>query len=159
MTFIIHLVKHELGRKTEITEHFLGFIPVNDTSGELLTNTLLKQLEDLKISFNNLRGQGYDNGTNMKGKKSGVQKRILDMNPHAFFVSCRVQSLNLVVNYAALCSKEAVIFFGIIQELYNFFTALTHRWEVLQKNVANLTVKPPNQTRWDSRTEAVLPFK
>lgn len=159
MTLIMRFVKYASGEKAVITEHFLGFIPVNDTSGDSLTNILIKQLEELKIPFNNLRGQGYDNGANMKGKKSGVQKRILDLNPRAFFVPCGAHSLNLVVNDAALCSKEAVSFFGIIQELYNFFAASTHRWEVLQKNVINLTLKPLSQTRWESRIEAVLPFR
>lgn len=80
------------------------------------------------------------------------------MNPHAFFVFRGTHYLNLVVNDAPLCSKEAVIFFGIIQEIYNFFTASTYCWEVLQKHVVNLTVKPLSQTRWKSYIEAVLPF-
>jgi hypothetical protein len=35
-----------------------------------------------------MRGQGYDNGANMSGKHAGVQKRILDMNPRAFYAQC-----------------------------------------------------------------------
>ena len=71
-----------------------------------------------------MRGQGYDNGSNMKGKNVGVHKRILDLNPRAFFISCGSHSLNLVVNDAALSSIVAVNFFSIVQEIYNFFLDL-----------------------------------
>lgn len=50
-----------------------------------------------------MRRQGYDNGSNMKRKQSGVQKRVGDINPRAFYVPCSAHSLNLVVNDAALC--------------------------------------------------------
>nr|XP_047123034.1 zinc finger MYM-type protein 1-like [Hydra vulgaris] len=49
----------------------------------------------LNISF--CRGQGYDNGANMKGKKIGLQKRILDLNPLAFYLPCGSHSLDLVI--------------------------------------------------------------
>lgn len=32
-----------------------------------------------------MRGQGYDNGSNMKGIKQGVQQRVLNINPRALF--------------------------------------------------------------------------
>lgn len=58
-----------------------------------------------------MRGQGYDNGANMKGQHSGIQIRIRNINPRAFFVSCSAHSLNLVVNDAVKASKEAIEFF------------------------------------------------
>ena len=33
-----------------------------------------------------IRGQCYDNGSNMKGKNQGVQRR-LNINPKAFYIS------------------------------------------------------------------------
>lgn len=159
MSLVVRFVKCQSGEKADIKEHFLGFFQVDETTGESLTNVLVKQLEDLKIPLKNLRGQGYDNGANMRGKYSGVQKRILNMNPRAFFVPCGAHTLNLVVNDAALCSAEAVSLFGIIQEVYNFFGASPHRWEILKKHVTDLTVKPLNETRWESRINAVVPLR
>ncbi|CAH2250900.1 zinc finger MYM-type 1-like [Pelobates cultripes] len=63
-----------------IEERFLGFLPVHNSSGEGLTEAILNELEMLKIPLSDMRGQGYDNGSNMKGKHSGVQKRIMDLN-------------------------------------------------------------------------------
>lgn len=45
---------------------------------------VLSELENLGLSLKNCCGQGYDNGANMKGQKSGVQARILSKNPLAF---------------------------------------------------------------------------
>jgi hypothetical protein len=56
----------------------------------------------------------------MKGKHSGVQRRIRNINPRAFFVPCSAHSLNLIVNDAVKSSKEAIEFFDIIQKVYVF---------------------------------------
>lgn len=57
-----------------IKEHFVEFIPVDDSSGAGLTEVILNMLNKHGLELRNCRGQGYDNGTNMKGKNSGVQK-------------------------------------------------------------------------------------
>jgi len=57
----------------------------------------------------------------MRGKHNGLQKRILNINPRAFFVPCSAHSLNLVVNDAAHISHETVTFFDLVQEIYVFF--------------------------------------
>lgn len=97
-----------------------------------MTEFLIKKLRELDIDFMDMRGQCYDNGSNMRGKHSGVQKRVLDINPRAFYVPCSAHSLNLVVNDAAACCLQAVDFFSTIQEVYNFFSASTSRWDVLK---------------------------
>ncbi|CAH2314604.1 zinc finger MYM-type 1-like [Pelobates cultripes] len=142
-----------------IEERFLGFLPVHNSSGEGLTEAILNELEMLKIPLSDMRGQGYDNGSNMKGKHSGVQKRIMDLNSRAFYVPCSAHSLNLVVNDAAMCCRDASTFFGILQKIYVFLSGSTNRWDVLKKHVSKLTVKPLSDTRWSSRIDAIRPFR
>lgn len=159
MTLIIRYVHCISGKEPSIQERFLGFVPIDSSTGEAITNILLTQLKEMKLPLCNMRGQGYDNGANMKGKHAGVQNRILQVNPRAFFVPCSTHSLNLVVTDAALSCNEAVTFFGIVQEIYNFFSASTHRWSLLKEHVPNLTLKPLCETRWESRIDAVTPFR
>ncbi|CAM5083177.1 unnamed protein product [Natator depressus] len=98
-----------------IKEHILGFVPLKETTGAFMTETILQALETISLSVENLCRQGYDNGSNMKGKDNGVQTRMMEINPRAFFVPCSAHSLNLVVNDAATCCLEASSFFDLAQ--------------------------------------------
>jgi len=156
ITIVVRFVSlNEKTKLVDIREHFLGFCPVTDTTGKGLTAFIVNFLKNHDIEINDMRGQGYDNGANMKGKHNGLQKHILDLNPRAFFVPCAAHSLNLVVNDAAKSSFEISNFFSIVQEIYVFFSASTHRWQVLKNKHPSLTVKPLSETRWESRIDAI----
>ncbi|XP_065678137.1 uncharacterized protein LOC136093135 [Hydra vulgaris] len=47
------------------------------------------------------------------------------------------------------------MFFNIIDQVYNFFSASTKRWLILQSKCPSLTVKPLSDTRWESHINAV----
>lgn len=164
LTMILRYV--DIKKEPEVSQHqvcikesFLGFVPLKETTGAFMTETLVDELQNVGLQIDNLRGQGYDNGSNMKEKHNGVQQRVLDMNPRAFFVPCSAHSLKLVVNDAVKCCLQATKFFGIVQHLYNFFSTSTHRWQVLVSIIKDLTIKPLNETRWESRIDALKPLR
>ena len=111
-------------------------------------------MKELNIPFDDCRGQSYDNGANMKGKKQGVQARLLQFNSRALFVPCAAHSMNLVIADAAKSSRDATGFFGYLQKLFCFFSGATQRWSILTKHV-NLTVKSWSDVRWESRLKSV----
>ncbi|XP_025425934.1 uncharacterized protein LOC112694616 [Sipha flava] len=49
----------------------------------------------------------------------------------ALFAPCFAHSLNLVGSHAVKSCLEAINFFGVVQKLYAFFAASTHRWNLL----------------------------
>lgn len=159
MSVVLRYVKTPANEAVTVCESFLGFIHVEEKTGEFLFETVVKYLEDCGLDLKNMRGQAYDNGSNMVGRISGVQSRILERFLMATFVACANHSCNLVLNDAAKTSSQTITFFGIIQELYVFASGSTNRWEYFKKNLKHFTLKPLSTTRWESRVESLKPLR
>jgi len=154
MTMILRIC-NIVSTPVEINEYFVGFMAVDDSTGLGLAEACLKKLEDLNLCFQNCRGQGYDNGANMKGCNRGVQKRLLELNPKSFYVPCGCHSLNLILGDMAKSSVVATTLFGVLHQIYILFGASTQRWKILKTHVKNLPVKPISDTRWECRIDSV----
>ncbi|KAL6479337.1 hypothetical protein MHYP_G00127700 [Metynnis hypsauchen] len=126
-----------------------------DVSHDEQLSVVLRVVDYTNLDLADCRGQSYDNGSNMQGKKQGVQSRILERNNKALCVPCASHTLNLVVGDAAKSSVTALGFFGLLQRLYALFSASVHRWTILQKHVTDFTIKPLSATRWEARVESV----
>ncbi|KAF8093548.1 hypothetical protein N665_0383s0173 [Sinapis alba] len=87
-----------------------------------------------------IRCQSYDDGSNMKGKHQGVQRRLLDINSKALYMPCACHTIS---------------FFGIVQRIYTLFSGSTKRWNILLDHVPFFTVKSLSNTRWESRINSV----
>ncbi|XP_023733537.2 uncharacterized protein LOC111881375 [Lactuca sativa] len=158
MTIIVRYLTLSYNSVT-VEESFLGFLNVDDTSGKGIFDITLEELQSLGLEIDDMRGQGYDNGANMKGKHQGVQKRFLDINPRAFYTPCGCHSLNLTLCDMANKCVKGKNFFGFIQRIYTIFANSTKRWEILKDNVKAWSLKSLCQTRWESRVESVKAIK
>ena len=82
---------------SHIREEFITFLKLERVRAIDITNAIVNCLEGLGLSLNELRGQGYDGASTMSGEKSGVQKRIRDIQPKALYTHCAGHSLNLAI--------------------------------------------------------------
>jgi len=73
------------------------FITVEHITGDSITTALLSWLEaqDINIAF--CRGQGYDGALSMSSNNVGVQVRICQVCPLAFYIHCQSHQLNLCI--------------------------------------------------------------
>lgn len=78
----------------------------------------------LKLNLDDMRCQGIDNGGPMSGMNVGLQKRVIDLNPRAFFNPCSNQTLKRSVNDVADSCKVplATQFFFIVQIIFVFLS-------------------------------------
>ncbi|XP_065650734.1 zinc finger MYM-type protein 1-like [Hydra vulgaris] len=125
-------------------------------TGKEIAARILHVLTLLNIDFKLCTGQAYDNGPNMAGKYKGVQAVFLEENPNCMFASCGNHTLNLVGVDCAESCKEAILYFGIVQQMYNFFSSSPERWEILKQHVS-ASLHGISKTRWSARIEAVKP--
>ncbi|KAL4143155.1 hypothetical protein QTP88_005518 [Uroleucon formosanum] len=126
-------------------ERFVKLLDNVEHKGTDTYNAVKETLKTLQINFNDLRGQSYDNAANMSD------------NPLAQFTPCAGHGLNTVGTHAAECCPEAISFFDLNQNLYNFFSESPARWNILQSfaNSKNITLKSLSNTRWSARANAV----
>jgi hypothetical protein len=59
MSLIIRYV-HTSSDSVRVEESFLGFLDINDTTGQGLFDVLQNELKNLDLDIDNVRGQGYD---------------------------------------------------------------------------------------------------
>ena len=68
MTLILRCVDISVS-PIKIDEHFVEFLKIDNISGKGLFNEIINAIKNLELDINDVHGQGYDNGFNMKGKK------------------------------------------------------------------------------------------
>ncbi|XP_065650982.1 zinc finger MYM-type protein 1-like [Hydra vulgaris] len=131
-----------------VYERFFCFLQIKNHDGKSLITDILDLLERYDIDITNCRGQAYDNASNMSGKYSGLQARLKERSELAFYIPCAGHSLNLVGQCCVSECINSINYFGVLQSLYSFFVASTHRWDLLKGNHA--TLKRLSDTRWSS---------
>ena len=119
-------------------ERFVKFISTRGHSGYQLADLLFEFIEDNGVSLKDLGGQSYDNASNLSGKYKGMQAIMKECNHQAEYIPRVAHSLNLVGKCAAECCQSAVRFFMFVQRPYVFFSASTHRWNLLSDELKPL---------------------
>lgn len=104
-----------------IQECFISFTPMVLLDAASITDIILKSLTKLGFDYkSSLVGLGFDGASVMSGGISGVQKRIQDKAPFAYYVHCYGHRLNLVLINVAKHVPQAAEFFSLLEQLYIF---------------------------------------
>ena len=87
---------------------------MKETTSQALKTAIVEVLGEHGLHIANLRGQGYDGASNMRGEFNGLQKLIRDENPYAFCVHCFAHQLQLIVISILRCCPSIEDFFEYV---------------------------------------------
>ncbi|XP_056854782.1 uncharacterized protein LOC130504215 [Raphanus sativus] len=116
-----------------IKERFIGVVHVKETSSLTLKLAIDGLFAKYGLSLKNVRGQGYDGASNMKGEFNGLRALILRENSSSYYVHCFAHQLQLVVVAVAKKHFEVGEFFDMISTLLNVVGASCKRQDELKE--------------------------
>ncbi|KAF3433600.1 hypothetical protein FNV43_RR24702 [Rhamnella rubrinervis] len=110
-----------------VRERFFDMVNISDTRALTLKNEITAVLGRHELLVENLRGQGYDGASNMRGAWNGLQALFLQDCPYAYYVHCFAHRLQLALNGAAKEVKYVWLFFSMLNEIVNYMSASAKR--------------------------------
>ena len=75
-------------------EHIIEILPLKKANAESIYSVLVKYCREKNIQLGRLIGMGFDGAATFSGDKTGVQRRLKALSPHALFVHCAIMSFN-----------------------------------------------------------------
>jgi len=129
-----------VNKKGKVIERFLGIKHVKETTSEALKIAVVQVLSAHGLTIAQLRGQGYDGASNMRGEFNGVQKLIRDENPYAFYIHCFAHQLQLVVVSVSRCCSSMEDFFDYVNMIVNSTSASCKRKDLVDQEKEEETI-------------------
>ncbi|KAI3470758.1 hypothetical protein Pfo_027421 [Paulownia fortunei] len=80
-----------------IRERFFDVVHVKDTKASTLKREISSILSCNNLIIQNIRGQGYNDASTMRGQWNGLQALFLNECPYAYFVHCFTHRLQLTL--------------------------------------------------------------
>ena len=121
---LVSIVIRFVDRNKEIRKKFLGFLTLECIMGDVLSRALVNWPQTHEIDITSCRGQGYDGTSCISSSNVGVQAKIREVSPLAFYTHCQSHQLNLcaVKAYSIPQIRNAS---GIVSEIAKFFSLFT----------------------------------
>jgi hypothetical protein len=155
-----------------IRERLFHVVHVNDTIALTLKKNICDVLSRYNLQIENIRGQGYDGGSNMHGEWNGLQALFLRDCPYAYYVHYKLQ---LALVAASREAKHIHQFFIQLASIINIVgDSSKHHDELQSAQAAEIeslivsnkietgkgankigTLQPPGDTRWSSHYRSI----
>ncbi|XP_073023974.1 uncharacterized protein [Primulina eburnea] len=169
------IVLRFVDREGFIMERFFDIVHVSDTTAVTLKKEICNVLGRHNLHIKDIRGQGYDGASNMRGSWNGLQARFLRDSPQAYHVHCFAHRLPLALVAATEKESSIWLFFSKLNSICNLIKESPKRHTDLQSAQAieiatmvatgiretgtglnqNGTLQRAGKTRWSSHFESI----
>ncbi|GJY49216.1 zinc finger MYM-type protein 1-like protein [Tanacetum coccineum] len=170
------IVLRYVNKSGVVKESLVGVVHVKETSSSYLKASIDSFFANHNLSLKQLRGQGYDGASNMRGEFNGLKAKILKENNSAYYVHCFAHQLQLVVVAVARKHLGVVDFFDKLTLVTNVVCTSCKRKDILidsekervEKAIGNgevetgrgknqeLSLIRAGDTRWNSHYKTIL---
>lgn len=116
----------------EVCEEFIGFITVQKTDAQTISDALLSVLLLWGLDMSCLVGQGYD-GASVMSAGNGVQGKVRAQYPKAIYIHCRAHVLNLAISSGCTSVPSIRDLFDDVGKLTWFMFGSAKRKELFLK--------------------------
>ena len=124
-TIIVPYVKEE-----EVKERLFAVKKVTDSSGAGLFEHLQLTLVDNGFKMENIVGESFDGGANMRGDYNNVQKHLKEVAPNSVYIWCYAHALNLAATDLSENIVQVRKLIGLLETDVNFFSESRKRTNV-----------------------------
>ncbi|KAL4602821.1 hypothetical protein ACB092_10G081900 [Castanea dentata] len=134
-----------------IKEGFFHVVHVRDTTTLTLKKEICFVLSCYNVHIENIRGQGYDGASDMRGEWNGLQDLFLKECLYAYYVHCMAHRLQVALVTA---SREVKVVHQLFDHLTNIINIVVGYSE---HNGANQigTLQQAGDTRWGSHFQSI----
>ena len=116
-----------------VQERYLEIVCVEDTTSANLKKHICLVLSANKLQVQNIRGQGYDGASNMRGQFHGLKTLFLHDCPYAYYVHCFAHRLQLALNACARDVPDMQLFFQMLSSIVAFVGSSSKRTNLLKE--------------------------
>ncbi|XP_062222594.1 uncharacterized protein LOC133921645 isoform X2 [Phragmites australis] len=117
-----------------LKERLIGIVHVKETSASCLKFGIDYLFTKYGLSLKQIRGQGYDGASNMRGEFNGLRALIMRENNSAYYIHCFAHQLQLVIVAVAKKNDDISDFFDMISLLLNVVGASCKRKDMIRES-------------------------
>ena len=117
-----------------IKERLIGIVHVSETSASCLKSSIDILFGKHGLSIKQVRGQGYDGASNMRGEFNGLRALIMRENSSAYYIHCFAHQLQLVIVAVAKKNDDISDFFDMVSLLINVAGASCKRKDMIRES-------------------------
>jgi hypothetical protein len=117
-----------------LKERLIGVVHVNETTSLCLKTNVDQLFAKYKLSWKQVRRQGYDGSSNMRGEFNGLRALVLRESKSAYYVHCFAHQLQLVIVAVAKKNDDISDFFDMISLLLNVAGASCKRKDMIRES-------------------------